>query len=88
MFPALGFGARIPPNFDVSHEFALNFNMQNPFCAGKSCSKQIHYCRDASGQGNFGGNFFQGQWKVTGCHQHSENSVIIEKIMEMSGNFV
>ena len=35
MFPALGFGARIPPNNDVSHEFALNFNPQNPFCHGK-----------------------------------------------------
>eukprot|EP00058_Branchiostoma_floridae_P027542 XP_002613033.1 hypothetical protein BRAFLDRAFT_123086 [Branchiostoma floridae] len=34
LFPALGFGARIPPNFQVSHEFPLNFNAQNPFCAG------------------------------------------------------
>ncbi|KAK7115091.1 copine-3-like isoform X2 [Littorina saxatilis] len=34
MFPALGFGAKIPPNQQVSHEFAINFNMQNPFCAG------------------------------------------------------
>jgi len=34
MFPALGFGARIPPEYTVSHEFALNFNPSNPFCAG------------------------------------------------------
>ncbi|XP_053401180.1 copine-3-like isoform X3 [Mercenaria mercenaria] len=34
MFPALGFGARIPPDNKVSHEFAMNFNPQNPFCAG------------------------------------------------------
>jgi len=34
MFPALGFGARLPPDWRVSHEFPLNFNMQNPFCAG------------------------------------------------------
>ncbi|KAK7504633.1 hypothetical protein BaRGS_00004119 [Batillaria attramentaria] len=34
MFPALGFGARIPPNMEVSHEFAINFQPQNPFCAG------------------------------------------------------
>ncbi|ESO90286.1 hypothetical protein LOTGIDRAFT_178865 [Lottia gigantea] len=34
MFPVLGFGAKIPPQFDVSHEFAVNFNLQNPFCAG------------------------------------------------------
>ncbi|KAK3771254.1 hypothetical protein RRG08_024333 [Elysia crispata] len=34
MFPALGFGAKIPPATQVSHEFAINFNAQNPFCAG------------------------------------------------------
>lgn len=35
MFPALGFGAKLPPQFDVvHHEFAVNFNPQNPFCAG------------------------------------------------------
>ncbi|KAH3880662.1 copine-8-like isoform X2 [Dreissena polymorpha] len=33
MFPALGFGARFPDN-SVQHEFALNFNPQNPYCAG------------------------------------------------------
>ena len=35
MFPALGFGAKIPPDHKVSHEFAMNFNFENPFCAGK-----------------------------------------------------
>ncbi|XP_005103025.1 copine-3 [Aplysia californica] len=34
LFPALGFGAGIPPNNQVSFEFPLNFNPQNPFCAG------------------------------------------------------
>ncbi|XP_067144459.1 copine-3-like isoform X1 [Centruroides vittatus] len=34
MFPALGFGAKIPPSWQVSHEFAVNFNNSNPFCAG------------------------------------------------------
>ncbi|XP_074646861.1 copine-3-like isoform X2 [Tubulanus polymorphus] len=34
MFPALGFGARIPPNNQLSFEFALNFQPNNPFCAG------------------------------------------------------
>lgn len=35
MFPALGFGARLP-NGTVSHEFFLNGNPQNPYCAGIS----------------------------------------------------
>lgn len=30
----MGFGAKIPPNTEVSHEFFLNFNPQNPFCHG------------------------------------------------------
>ncbi|XP_060598331.1 copine-8-like isoform X1 [Ruditapes philippinarum] len=34
LFPALGFGARLPPNGVVSHEFALNGNPQNPYCEG------------------------------------------------------
>ncbi|XP_076869417.1 copine-4 isoform X2 [Brachyhypopomus gauderio] len=34
MFPAFGFGARIPPEFKVSHDFAVNFNEDNPECAG------------------------------------------------------
>lgn len=36
MYPALGYGAKIPPNMQVSHTFALNFNAANPFCAGKN----------------------------------------------------
>ncbi|XP_014836935.1 PREDICTED: copine-3-like isoform X1 [Poecilia mexicana] len=34
MFPAFGFGAQIPPTWQVSHEFPLNFDPSNPFCAG------------------------------------------------------
>uniref|UniRef100_A0AAQ5YBL7 C2 domain-containing protein n=1 Tax=Amphiprion ocellaris TaxID=80972 RepID=A0AAQ5YBL7_AMPOC len=34
MFPAFGFGAQIPPTWQVSHEFPLNFNPSSPFCAG------------------------------------------------------
>merc|ERR1712226_52483 len=33
MFPALGFGARIPPTGQVSHEFFLNLS-ESPFCSG------------------------------------------------------
>ncbi|XP_077592098.1 copine-3-like [Stigmatopora nigra] len=34
MFPVLGFGAQIPPTWQVSHEFPVNFNSSNPFCEG------------------------------------------------------
>ncbi|XP_061488517.1 copine-5 isoform X1 [Rhineura floridana] len=34
MFPALGFGAKIPPDGHVSHEFPLNGNSDNPHCSG------------------------------------------------------
>ncbi|XP_068758761.1 copine-8-like isoform X2 [Montipora capricornis] len=34
LFPAFGFGARVPPTWQTSHEFPLNGNPQNPMCAG------------------------------------------------------
>ncbi|XP_077410448.1 copine-3-like isoform X2 [Vanacampus margaritifer] len=33
-FPVFGFGAQIPPAWQVSHEFPVNFNPTNPFCDG------------------------------------------------------
>uniref|UniRef100_A0A667YGN8 Copine-3 n=1 Tax=Myripristis murdjan TaxID=586833 RepID=A0A667YGN8_9TELE len=34
-FPAFGFGAKLPPDYQVAHhEFALNFNPSNPHCQG------------------------------------------------------
>ena len=30
MIPAFGFGAQLPPGWEVSHCFPLNFNYQNP----------------------------------------------------------
>uniref|UniRef100_A0A672UBB4 Copine family member 9 n=2 Tax=Australaves TaxID=3073809 RepID=A0A672UBB4_STRHB len=34
LFPAYGFGAKIPPDGKISHQFPLNNNMDNPSCAG------------------------------------------------------
>jgi len=34
LFPALGFGARLPPDGHVSHEFFLNGHATNPYCQG------------------------------------------------------
>ncbi|KAF6031303.1 CPNE9 [Bugula neritina] len=34
LFPALGFGARLPPDGRVSHEFFLNGHTDNPYCEG------------------------------------------------------
>ncbi|XP_053528201.1 copine-7 [Artibeus jamaicensis] len=33
-FSALGFGARIPPKFEVSHDFAINFDPEDDRCEG------------------------------------------------------
>ncbi|XP_037534901.1 copine-1 isoform X2 [Nematolebias whitei] len=35
LFPAFGFGAKLPPDFQAAHhEFALNFNPSSPYCQG------------------------------------------------------
>ncbi|XP_029637877.1 copine-8 isoform X4 [Octopus sinensis] len=34
LFPALGFGARLPPTGIVSHEFPLSGTIENPYCEG------------------------------------------------------
>ncbi|KAG4072311.1 hypothetical protein HA402_004243 [Bradysia odoriphaga] len=33
LYPAFGFGAKLPPTGNVSHQFPLNFNPSHPFCA-------------------------------------------------------
>uniref|UniRef100_A0A3B3C8I6 Copine 8 n=1 Tax=Oryzias melastigma TaxID=30732 RepID=A0A3B3C8I6_ORYME len=43
MFPALGFGAKLPPDGRVSHEFALNGNPQNPYCDGIDGVMEAYY---------------------------------------------
>ncbi|KAI4796034.1 hypothetical protein KUCAC02_029492 [Chaenocephalus aceratus] len=42
MFPAFGFGAQIPPDYKVSHDFAVNFNEENPECAGDGVIIDLH----------------------------------------------
>uniref|UniRef100_A0A8C6VA59 Copine family member 9 n=1 Tax=Naja naja TaxID=35670 RepID=A0A8C6VA59_NAJNA len=34
LFPAYGFGAKVPPDGKVSHQFPLNNNLDNPNCEG------------------------------------------------------
>uniref|UniRef100_A0A8C8RSK8 Copine family member 9 n=1 Tax=Pelusios castaneus TaxID=367368 RepID=A0A8C8RSK8_9SAUR len=34
LFPAYGFGAKIPPDGCISHQFPLNSNAENPSCVG------------------------------------------------------
>ena len=49
LFPVLGFGARLPPDGRVSHEFYVNGHQSNPYCerisgvltAYKSCLSRI-----------------------------------------------
>ncbi|XP_011361481.1 copine-8 [Pteropus vampyrus] len=43
MFPALGFGAKLPPDGRISHEFALNGNPQNPYCEGIEGVMEAYY---------------------------------------------
>ncbi|KAJ8245438.1 hypothetical protein GJAV_G00270760 [Gymnothorax javanicus] len=43
LFPALGFGAKLPPDGRISHEFALNGNPQNPYCAGIDGVMEAYY---------------------------------------------
>ncbi|RXN20372.1 copine-8 isoform X2 [Labeo rohita] len=43
MFPALGFGAKLPPDGRISHEFALNGNPQNPYCNGIEGVMEAYY---------------------------------------------
>ncbi|XP_047236546.1 copine-8-like isoform X2 [Girardinichthys multiradiatus] len=43
MFPALGFGAKLPPDGRVSHEFPLNGNPQNPYCNGIDGVMEAYY---------------------------------------------
>ena len=42
-FPALGFGAQVPPSMQVLHEFYLNGHPDNPYCAGVDGVLQAYY---------------------------------------------
>ncbi|CAG7668662.1 unnamed protein product [Allacma fusca] len=43
LFPAMGFGAKVPPSTVVSHEFFLNGNPENPFCQGVAGILEAYY---------------------------------------------
>ncbi|XP_026058973.1 copine-8-like [Carassius auratus] len=43
LFPALGFGAKLPPDGRVSHEFPLNGNPENPYCSGIEGVLEAYY---------------------------------------------
>ncbi|XP_071448291.1 copine-8-like [Hetaerina americana] len=48
-FPVLGFGARVPPDGHISHEFFVNLSTDNPYCTGiegvlsayRNCIRQV-----------------------------------------------
>ena len=42
-FPALGFGAKIPPHGQVSHEFFLNLRQDSPYCSGVAGILQAYF---------------------------------------------
>jgi len=44
MFPVLGFGARLPPHGQVSHEFFVNMCPDNPYCNGITGMVQNKNC--------------------------------------------
>jgi hypothetical protein len=52
LFPVLGFGARIPPDGRVSHQFFVNGHQTNPYCervagvleAYRSCLPNVQLC--------------------------------------------
>uniref|UniRef100_A0A8D8RDH1 Copine-3 n=1 Tax=Cacopsylla melanoneura TaxID=428564 RepID=A0A8D8RDH1_9HEMI len=52
MFPVLGFGAKIPPDGQISHEFFVNMNPASPYCnrvagvleAYRNCIRLVQLC--------------------------------------------
>lgn len=43
LFPVLGFGARLPPDGRVSHEFFVNMDPNSPYCSGVAGSICVVY---------------------------------------------
>ena len=74
LFPVLGFGARIPPDGRVSHDFFVNGHDSNPYCQGipgvlsayKSCIRSVqlygpsHFAPIISHVSNIARNFIDG----------------------------
>ena len=67
MFPCLGFGARVPPNGQVSHEFFLNGHPSDPFCHGVDGILAAYYNALNTGQleeGEMGRGGVVAAWKI------------------------
>ena len=43
LFPALGFGAKVPPDGSLSHQFFLNGHPTNPYCQGVHGIVQVNW---------------------------------------------
>uniref|UniRef100_A0A914VI84 Copine C-terminal domain-containing protein n=1 Tax=Plectus sambesii TaxID=2011161 RepID=A0A914VI84_9BILA len=43
LFPVYGFGARLPPDGTVSHDFCVNGDPSNPFCDGVGGVLEAYY---------------------------------------------
>nr|CAD7435265.1 unnamed protein product [Timema monikensis] len=43
LFPVLGFGARLPPDGRVSHEFFVNMRTDSPYCSGIPGQKPFNF---------------------------------------------
>ncbi|RWS11942.1 copine-8-like isoform X1 [Dinothrombium tinctorium] len=79
-FAGFGFGARIPPNYDVSHEFPLNGNPAHPYCQGVE-DLVANYRRTLSsvtlyGPTNFA-NVINSTARIASQYQHGENYFIL-----------
>ncbi|GAB6021481.1 Copine-8 [Chamberlinius hualienensis] len=79
-FPVLGFGARLPPDWTVSHEFYVNGHPTNPYCEGvngvinayRSCLSRVQL----HGPTNFA-SVINHVARFASAHQNGDNYFIL-----------